>query len=705
MISEPAAPARPEPDRLLEVVRVLGKPVAILLLNSGWMLRRKDSVELLSDSWARMKSSVDVAIPQNLKPIHPARAGHPDHFVVPVLLLPKVPPTLMKFRFRSGTDKLTLPTRRQNGLTSYAALLWAARRVLGWPLPREIREQLLFVAVGPPEYAAPVSWRMRTPSKGSPKLPALEEMPTLNTAEEELERWCAQMEGRTAAAPTADPVAPALEVTQLLGMNVKLADDRRMAFLLRKLAANSVVVADTHRSPTGSQTISLTYDVNLYKAKTYVGSTSVAQQGWSAYEIVFQTPYVGARSYHFEFDAPAGIEAIDSVLRDQPLEDEWDPQSPGPELAPADPPDDDDDEHGRPEYDYVPIRGHRVHLYRAEGDVPDAITAQLFLRVARERFAGPAFLASAAVASVLAACAILTRPLIAHATGAQTLLLVVPGIFTALIARAGDHALTIRMLQGARRTLLSSGVAAFVGAAFLAMIHTGDGAHAAWWHRWVFIALTLFAVWQAAKLWIARALPRQPHGWWQGLVDGSRRRTEARARRSAIRAQRALKLRVTTPDLTFDRARALATAATGAHCLPLVASPERRWLVEQRPSVSIATEADGEPLLMVAARPGDPYLMQEPGMQRRLAATIRWLDAELGALRLEVRWVGKRDLTRHVLRNCWKILAGKVQLINQPPVRPPRDAAEVAAAARRGALRLHRVHQIGATNKAPGDPE
>jgi hypothetical protein len=100
------------------------------------MLRRRDVVELLSDTWARQESSVDISMPMTLRAITPARNGACPRYAVPVMLLPKIPPTMMNFHFRSGAERLTLPTRRQNGLASYAALLAAARAKLGWPLPK-----------------------------------------------------------------------------------------------------------------------------------------------------------------------------------------------------------------------------------------------------------------------------------------------------------------------------------------------------------------------------------------------------------------------------------------------------------------------------------------------------------------------------------------------------------------------------------------
>lgn len=113
----------------------------------------------------------------------------------------------------------------------------------------------------------------------------------------------------------------------------------------------------------------------------------------------------------------------------------------------------------------------------------------------------------------------------------------------------------------------------------------------------------------------------------------------------------------------------------------------------QDPSLDMQGARD-RPLLVVGAQPTDTCLMQELSMRRQLAETIRWLDGELGAFRLEVRWSRKRDALRYLWRNGLKVLRGDEPPLSKMRVRPPLEGAEVAAAARRGALRLNRVHVI-----------
>jgi len=95
------------PDALLSAVDHLGRPTAGLLFLTGWMQRRTDTVELISDTWVRQTTSIDFAIPRKLVPITAPRDGREAYYAVPVLLLPKVRPTLMRFDFR--------PMRRCSG--------------------------------------------------------------------------------------------------------------------------------------------------------------------------------------------------------------------------------------------------------------------------------------------------------------------------------------------------------------------------------------------------------------------------------------------------------------------------------------------------------------------------------------------------------------------------------------------------------------
>jgi hypothetical protein len=705
------------PDSLWVVVESLGRSTAILLFDSAWMIRRTDAVELISDTWVRHETTVDVAIPLDLEPITRPFDPAGARFAVPVMLLPKVRPTLMRFDLRSGADEVSLPTRDQNALASYAALLWAATSVLEtWPLPGNLREELMFVAIGAPEYAAPVSWYLRAPRRGLPVLPDREELPTLALAEDALIAWHGQLAGVHAGRSNSDAddgeredphlaaAGEQLEAAELLRSHNALAKDLLASWLLRKLATSSPLLVHVRRAPTGRQTIRLGYDENVFKSQLDgVGKSLVARSGWLAYPYVIYTPYVGAASYHFEFIAPHGVEAIHSELLEQsPEEADWDRDPQETRNVPEALVDhDDDDESARPKYDYVPIRGERVHLYRIEDPIADALLAKVYLRASRAGFISGAALAATAIALILLACAVLTRPLVSHGTGSQALLLLLPGLLATVVARAGGHGLVIRMLQGARRTLLLSGVFAFIGAGMLTLINTGKGAHATPWQRWVFILLAIAALWGALKLLLARVLPRrpEPQGFLERRVERARVRAERRSRRRACRRQRALRLRVTALQLDWNQARQLSDRVVDSTRLRLEPGPQRVWWRTEDPAVRIVAHEDARPMLSSVARPSDPYVIQELGTARRLAETVRWLGQELpGGYKLEIRWaplsVEIRRGIKYVRHNLPEILSGGDPAHWKLLERHPRPVAEVAAAARRGGLRMNRVHVI-----------
>jgi hypothetical protein len=150
---------------------------------------------------------------------------------------------------------------------------------------------------------------------------------------------------------------------------------------------------------------------------------------------------------------------------------------------------------------------------------------------------------------------------------------------------------------------------------------------------------------------------------------------------------------MTASSLNWERAREIAEASGKDHCLPLRTGPRRRNLRTVGPAIEIGS-ATGEPLLTIAARPSDKYLQQLVPTRRKLASTIRWLDEQLGSYTLEIRWTRKRDILRYAVRHPAKLVRGSGMPLLHPVERPPREAAEVAAAARRGSLRLNCVHVI-----------
>jgi hypothetical protein len=257
---------------------------------------------------------------------------------------------------------------------------------------------------------------------------------------------------------------------------------------------------------------------------------------------------------------------------------------------------------------------------------------------------------------------------------------------------------------------LLSGALAFVGAGTLTLVRTGAGAHARTWHHAVFGVLAAFAVWQAFKLLLARALPRPPerHGFLERQVGRVRRRAEKRALVKARRRQRSLLLRVTGPDLRdWKQAKELAAAHPGSKLLRLTPGPDRLRLQDQDVAVHIVPAHGYErPLLRTTARPSDDYLAQDLSMMRALAGTIRWLGDQLpSGYNLEIRWASRTrkawTVFRYLSRNLFGLLAGTATSQFGLERMPARSVMEVAAAARRGGLRMRCVHIVAQPRVKP----
>src|SRR4051812_20181321 len=89
-----------------------------------WINRRKESADLIDDSYVRRSLSIDYDLPGGCG----VREGI---HTIPVTLMPKSPPTLMNFDMRDETGRaLAMTNRAQNAETSRDALLWAALAAL-----------------------------------------------------------------------------------------------------------------------------------------------------------------------------------------------------------------------------------------------------------------------------------------------------------------------------------------------------------------------------------------------------------------------------------------------------------------------------------------------------------------------------------------------------------------------------------------------
>jgi hypothetical protein len=180
----------------------VGFPAASGLVDASWIHRRKESVLPCSDTWVRRQTSIDFTLPlQNPSPpeSYPTAPLLQDGFLVPITLLPKVPPALIRFDVHAGSAPLPLPTRRQNALASYAALLSTAGDALhedgppdGELLAEELRCALMYVALAEPDEAKPLARSLV--EGGQLDLPeGVRKL--LHRAERDLHVWSCQLAG------------------------------------------------------------------------------------------------------------------------------------------------------------------------------------------------------------------------------------------------------------------------------------------------------------------------------------------------------------------------------------------------------------------------------------------------------------------------------------------------------------------------------
>jgi hypothetical protein len=591
----------------------LGEAVALLLFASGWLERRKDRVELLDDGWVRRETSVDCVIPGSLEPLGESEAGAP-RYVLPIALLPKIPPVLMRFGFDAGDGPLPVPRRGQNGLGAYAALLYAAGAALESEpreLPKELREELLFVALGPPEYADPFAQRLRAPRRGLPEIPDVEGLAPLDSAEVELDAWAAQLASREQGRLVVGGGSVSDDV--LVDLNQKLARDPLTSWLLKAFAASSVVIVQVDAAETRHKFLRLSYDSRIFKDEQRIGEKVGMTLGWESINLGIETPYVGAHSYHFEFLGTDGIEVIESKLLTEP---EASAGGSGPDGV--------DDSSSHPNSLFAEGDRGRVHHYLDNATGVDRVTAFVRLRLAAENFVAPAYLTAWGVALTILACGGLAQPLVRHGGGALPLLLVFPGLAATIVASTLRHPLVAQVLRRARLALIASALLSFMTASVLPLIHTGQMANAAGWVRGVWLSLGALALLPVGLLYLARKLPRSMLD--EGRLErGSlwfQRQVQEAARRGARRRQRRLRLTISSPGMTWDQARASSLRSVSRRRFSVTPGRRRRF-------------RDDLPYLLLRVEP-EPKLTSSTaqGLRRATAAFKRWL------------WIGSRWLAR-----------------------------------------------------------
>jgi hypothetical protein len=393
------------------------------------MVRRKETVEIVNETMIRHRQSFDFSIDE-LPDLPAAADGEARTLLVPVALLRKERGRFSRFDFTDEVGRtLPLPTRFENAQVSASTLVGAARAVLAGIHPG-VEAELRLIASAEKDLALAI-------------LRVAYQKPSdvfVNDADAPLRK--------------------------------RLVDHPSFTWLLRTLAYSSILVAAVSADGPRRRILKLSYDeqiadVTRVRAGWRLGARVAAwgyRLGWRGYIGEYLTPYIGARSYHFELHAPPGLELLEAGMTGA-----------------------------------KPVRTdrHRVHLYEEH-----ALSRRTAVAYAQFRVRGPGLVRTAVITAGLISVSLWVgrdeaARLAVTNTSAPSLLLLFPGLIASYLARP-THALVTRLLNLARWALLGSAGVAYVTAARLALITAGHPVGVSGLHR--------FLTWMAAISLVPTAL-------------------------------------------------------------------------------------------------------------------------------------------------------------------------------------------------------
>jgi hypothetical protein len=260
--------------------------------------------------------------------------------------------------------------------------------------------------------------------------------------------------------------------------------------LLDACAIASVVMVPLHGSAARAGILKLSYDEQLADLRGRRLRGMLSGLGWFGLSFWWELPYIGAETYHFEIEAPAGLEIYDAGLV----------QVSGRPLRARRPPD------PRPTMARVSGAATRVHLYAPGAARTAEALAWVRLRVRRHEFIGAAATATLLVAVVLWIAYASRHAVKDTPNAAPALLLLFPSAVAGYAARPDPHRLTARMLRLARRLLTVSAALPFAAAGTLAAAERDSHGRvvslsfATWWLVFAVVATVIAVLLLAARL-------------------------------------------------------------------------------------------------------------------------------------------------------------------------------------------------------------
>lgn len=408
----------------------------LLCHGADWIDRRKEAVTVLTERRLRRRMSVDLSLSSRLP-------KHGGDYLAPLFFLEKGRAQSTNFDFldEKGT-RLTLPTRYDNALVSMAVLHAAAEAVLG------------------DEALSPGLWN-------DLGLVAQRDPP-------EAEQILTDMGLVDGTKARDDEVA-------------KLYENADFRWLAEALASSSVLLVPLSGNDGDRKIIKLAFDQEIDDLSR--GSRrGVIRAGWSGYAFVVDTPYVGARTYHFEIHVPPGVELTRARLF----------------VASR-------DRVGR-----ATVHGPRrdMHLYVPEGEDQRTGAVALDFRLGRAGFMTGAVVASGVVLVALVLFLLFAENIAqGGSSSAPSLLLALPGAIATYVLRVEEQSITSRLLVWARAFLLISGLSAFAAALRIGVAQpTPENPVSASALQWTWGGLAVVALIAFIGLLITRLAPPVPRG-------------------------------------------------------------------------------------------------------------------------------------------------------------------------------------------------
>jgi hypothetical protein len=199
--------------------------------------------------------------------------------------------------------------------------------------------------------------------------------------------------------------------------------------------------------------VKLAYDQEIIRG--HLLRSLLIGTGLEGYEVWFDSPYIGAGTFHVEITAPEDVEMYEAGVIPVASAGEK-PKEPY-------------------ELQRRSGRASKVHLYVDDARNQHGALTWIRLRARRRGFVGVAATVAVMIATLLWLAYLLADQVKSSPAGAPELLLLFPAVIAAYAGRAGRHPFTTRFLFVARMALLSVSATPFIAAAAVALVPRSNG--------------------------------------------------------------------------------------------------------------------------------------------------------------------------------------------------------------------------------------